>query len=157
MNLLNKKSIVAIILSLLFAALIYFIGYETPRDNFIQFIFLFLASFALFYGLWLNKQEWNFKTFLILAIVVRLILLFAAPELSNDFYRFIWDGELITRGVNPYAHVPNDLISQAPFYNDEYMRILFHGMGELSQENYSCVKTSTLSLSVQRSTLLKNF
>lgn len=138
MKLFNKKSILAIILSLLFAMLIYFIGYETPRDNFSQFIFLFLASFALFYGLWLNKQGWNFNSFLILAIGARLILLFAAPELSNDFYRFIWDGELIAKGVNPYAHIPNDLISQAPFYNDDYMRALYHGMGELSQGNYSC-------------------
>ncbi|MEO9532133.1 MAG: glycosyltransferase family 87 protein [Crocinitomicaceae bacterium] len=73
-----------------------------------------------------------------IAIIARLILLMAVPELSNDFYRFIWDGELMTKGINPYAHVPNDLISQGPFYNDFYMRTLFHGMGELSQSNYSC-------------------
>src|SRR5690606_31580940 len=41
-------------------------------------------------------------------------------------------------GVNPYAHVPNELISQGPFYTDPYMRMLYHGMGELSQGNYSC-------------------
>lgn len=76
--------------------------------------------------------------FLAIALIARLILLFAVPELSNDFFRFIWDGELITRGINPYAHIPNDLISQGPFYNDAYMRSLYHGMGELSQSNFSC-------------------
>ena len=134
----NKFNILAIVLCLVICVLTYLIGYETPRENFNQFIFLYILSFGVFYFLWLNKQEWKFWHFLILAIAVRLLLLFAVPELSNDFYRFIWDGELITRGVNPYAHTPNDLISQGPFYNEQYMRILFHGMGELSADHYSC-------------------
>lgn len=125
-------------MSLLLCGLIYFIGYQTPRTSFNQFILLYMASFAIFYMIWLNRQQWSFKSFLILAILVRLILLFAAPELSNDFYRFIWDGELINKGINPYAHTPNDLISQGPIYSEMYMRMLYHGMGELSASNYSC-------------------
>lgn len=132
------KSIVALLMSLAFLALIYFIGFRTPRTSFNQFILLYIAAFALFYMIWLNRQAWDFKMFLAIAIIARLILLFSVPELSNDFYRFIWDGELITRGVNPYAHLPNELISQGPFYTDQYMRLLYHGMGELSQEHYTC-------------------
>ena len=98
-------------------AIIYVLGYQTPRDNFGQFIFLFLASFALFYSLSLNRQEWNFKFFLVIAIAVRLLLLLAAPELSNDFYRFIWDGELITKGINPYAHTPNELMDMTDAFD----------------------------------------
>lgn len=134
----NKFIIPSIVLAIVLSVMLYLIGYETPRENFIQFIGLYMVSFAVFYTLWLNKQQWKFKHFLILAIVLRLVLLLAAPELSNDFYRFIWDGELITRGVNPYAHKPDELISQGPFYNDQYMRMLYHGMGELSQGHYSC-------------------
>lgn len=133
-----KFLIPSIALGIALSVLLYLIGYETPRENFTQFFGLYMLSFVAFYTLWLNKQNWKFKHFFILAIVLRLVLLFAAPELSNDFYRFIWDGELITRGVNPYAHTPNELISQGPFYNEQYMRILYHGMGELSQEHYSC-------------------
>ncbi|MFT4602537.1 MAG: alpha-1,6-mannosyltransferase [Arenicella sp.] len=58
--------------------------------------------------------------------------------MSNDFYRFIWDGELMTKGVNPYAHIPNDLVSQDPFYSSTYMKMLWRGMGDLSQSNFSC-------------------
>ncbi|OIQ35204.1 MAG: hypothetical protein BM555_04145 [Crocinitomix sp. MedPE-SWsnd] len=128
----------AAVVGLAYLILIYFIGYETPRESFNQFIALYLAAFTAFYILWLNRQNWSFKTFLAIAIIVRLILLFAVPELSNDFYRFIWDGELITKGVNPYAHIPNDLVSQDPFYSSQYMKMLWRGMGELSQSNYSC-------------------
>ena len=88
--------------------------------------------------IWLNRQEWKFTHFLGLAVFLRLILLFAVPELSNDFYRFIWDGELINMGINPFGHTPNQLISQGPIYENTYMRSLWHGMGELSQSNYTC-------------------
>jgi alpha-1,6-mannosyltransferase len=60
------------------------------------------------------------------------------PALSNDFFRFIWDGELITNGINPYAHKPDDLISFGGFLDEDRMRVLYHGMGELSQQSYSC-------------------
>lgn len=137
MELLKRNSIIAFVVAAIYVAVIMWIGYKVPRDDFNSFILLFLAGFACFYGLYLNKQKWNFLVFAIIAILLRLALLFAAPELSNDFYRFIWDGELITRGINPYAHIPNELISQGPLYTDPNMRLLYHGMGELSQANYT--------------------
>ena len=40
-----------------------------------------------------------------LAIVFRATLLFTTPPtLSDDVYRYIWDGRLANAGVNPYAH-----------------------------------------------------
>ena len=41
-----------------------------------------------------------------LAILLRLILVFALPNLSNDVYRFIWDGRLLVQGHNPFDHLP---------------------------------------------------
>lgn len=41
-------------------------------------------------------------------------------------------------GINPYAHTPNELISQGPIYSEIYLRMLYHGMGDLSAANYSC-------------------
>lgn len=138
MKVLSKHNLIASFGVLFFLVLICFIGYWTPRENFNQFISLYFAAFIVFYAIWLNKQGWNFKLFFGVAVIARLILLLAVPELSNDFYRFIWDGEMMVSGINPYAHVPNELISQQPFYSDLYMRTLWHGMGELSQANYSC-------------------
>lgn len=37
---------------------------------------------------------------------LRLALLIAVPNLSDDFYRFIWDGRLIGAGINPFAELP---------------------------------------------------
>ena len=51
------------------------------------------------------------------AVLLRLILLLSIPALSDDFYRFIWDGRLWAAGINPFAHIPNFYINnpaQAP-------------------------------------------
>lgn len=114
------------------------IGYHTQRSQFNFFISQYLIVFVLYYFFALNKQQWHFLLLLGSAIGLRLILLFSAPQLSNDFYRFIWDGELLTMGINPYAHTPNELISHADFMMSDQMRVLYHGMGQLSQSNYSC-------------------
>lgn len=123
---------------MLLCFLIYWIGYCTPRTNFHLFIGAYFLSVALFYFLWRNAQRWHFNHFLAIAIAMRLLLLWAVPELSDDFYRFIWDGELIHLGVNPYSYTPRELITQVPVHNSPYMQALYRGMSTLSQTNYSC-------------------
>ena len=137
---------IALSLVVIMVGLLVNVAFFTPRENFPLFMAQYIGLFGLFYGLWLNRQQWKFSHFLILAIVLRLILLFSAPELSNDFYRFLWDGELLSHGMNPFQFTPNEALHQyisvdgtpTQIYSSEYMRILYHGMGELSQEHYSC-------------------
>ncbi|MGH9870368.1 MAG: hypothetical protein ACREAA_19705 [Candidatus Polarisedimenticolia bacterium] len=45
---------------------------------------------------------------LIWAAVFRLILLPSTPWLSDDIWRYMWEGRLQWHGVNPYAHAPDD-------------------------------------------------
>jgi len=42
------------------------------------------------------------------AVVLRLVLLPVAPELTDDFYRYLWDGHVQLQGVNPYLYAPGD-------------------------------------------------
>ena len=115
--------------------LYWYISFRTPSEDFFMFISQYFLLFALF--LLLIKVETNFKRLLGFAIVTRILLVFSVPELSPDFYRFIWDGELLAQGINPYAHVPNDLISFNGFYDSQYMRSLYNGCSTLSQGNFS--------------------
>jgi hypothetical protein len=41
------------------------------------------------------------------AVLFRLSILFAPPYLSDDIYRYIWDGRVQAAGINPYRHVPS--------------------------------------------------
>ena len=127
-----------LLIVLIMIMLVWSIGAQTPRTDFVLFISQYLLLFVAFYILWLNKWGLGFWQFFGIAVILRLLLINVAPELSNDFYRFIWDGELMTKGINPFAHTPNELISNALFFEDGYMRVLYHGMGELSQSHYTC-------------------
>ena len=42
----------------------------------------------------------------IFAVAMRLALLPLTPELSDDIYRYLWDGEVQLAGINPYRYAP---------------------------------------------------
>lgn len=42
------------------------------------------------------------------AVVLRIIMLLAPPTLSDDIYRYRWDGKVQASGRNPYAATPAD-------------------------------------------------
>lgn len=69
-------------------------------------------------------------------LLYRLIFLFSIPNLSQDFYRFIWDGRVLLSGLNPYLFSPNELMNthQGLFAQ---MQILHNGMGVLSAQHFS--------------------
>src|SRR5258705_6284184 len=45
---------------------------------------------------------------LIFATLFRLSILFSPPYLSDDIYRYIWDGRVQSAGINPYRYIPAD-------------------------------------------------
>ncbi|MGW9684137.1 glycosyltransferase 87 family protein [Flagellimonas sp. 2504JD1-5] len=110
-------------------------AYDLDRTDFPKLLGLFIALFFLHFKL-IQFQKWNFKFLLISGVLFRLVFLWAEPNLSQDFYRFIWDGELIKNGINPYLNVPNELIAQSnlPVANAHQ---LFNGMGSLSAKHFS--------------------
>lgn len=84
------------------------ITYFTPRDHFIQFISLYAVLFTLYMLIYHNKPA-RYAPYLcvILAILLRCSLLLLEPNLSDDFYRFIWDGKAAIEGYNPYTILPH--------------------------------------------------
>lgn len=85
--------------------------------NLLQSITPFLILYCIAYlaygvAVWwaLRKPDGRQELPLIigLAILFRLTLLFTSPPtLSDDVYRYIWDGRLMNAGINPYAHSVN--------------------------------------------------
>tara|TARA_B100000524_G_scaffold325239_1_gene208053 strand:- start:450 stop:1580 length:1131 start_codon:yes stop_codon:yes gene_type:complete len=71
-----------------------------------------------------------------IGLVFRLIILISTPNLSQDFYRFFWDGQLILNGFNPYLNTPNQIIISKLISFPE-MNEIYELMGSLSQNNYS--------------------
>ena len=44
----------------------------------------------------------------LVALAMRVAVLPAAPALSDDVYRYAWEGRVLAGGGNPYAHAPAD-------------------------------------------------
>jgi hypothetical protein len=44
---------------------------------------------------------------LLFAVLLRITILFAPPYLSDDIYRYVWDGRVQAAGINPYRFVPD--------------------------------------------------
>jgi len=77
------------------------------RSDSMGLFICFSASFFAYF--WICKFEYSFKSIWILGIGVRCLLFYDLPNLSDDFYRFIWDGSLIHHGINPYSLLPTQV------------------------------------------------
>ncbi len=60
----------------------------------------------------------------------------ATPNLSQDFYRFIWDGRMILEGFNPYLYTPFSFIEHQN-YPIAQAHELYFGMGELNASHFT--------------------
>ncbi|MBL4604673.1 MAG: mannosyltransferase [Flavobacteriaceae bacterium] len=128
----KNQSIIAITVSIV---LYFLFAYFLDRTNFTQLTSLYLGLFIPFFY-FLKKEKNNFPLLVGLAILFRLIFLFAIPNLSQDFYRFIWDGRMILEGLNPYISLPQTFIEQRilPVHQ---AADLYNGMGALNGSHYT--------------------
>jgi hypothetical protein len=53
-------------------------------------------------------DRWTMPIILVVAVVCRLVVLFPAPFLSSDVYRYAWDGVVQHAHISPYRYVPGD-------------------------------------------------
>jgi alpha-1,6-mannosyltransferase len=89
-------------------------GYEIARHETVS---LFAGYFSIFllYLLALrsipNATDRDLNFWIGASIIFRLALVFSVPALSDDFYRFLWDGRLLAAGYHPFAEVPSYYMS----------------------------------------------
>lgn len=115
--------------------LYFYIGYFLVRTNFSQLVFLWFSVFTCAYFLWKNNQD-NFSFLAGISLLFRLAFLFSIPNLSQDFYRFIWDGRMILEGFNPYLSLPETFIEQRNYPINQAVE-LYNGMGEMNGSHYT--------------------
>jgi alpha-1,6-mannosyltransferase len=130
-----KLSLNWLLLAVIFVMCFYFISYYTPRTNFYVLVTFYSIAFTSFYLL-LNHDYGTQKDLFAVGFIVRVILLFALPNLSQDFYRFIWDGHIVLNGNSPYSFTPNEIINSSNF-SFPNKNALYNGMGALSAKHFS--------------------
>ena len=128
----KNKTIFLTILSVLFYFLM---AYSLDRTNFPQLIVQYIILFIPFLY-FIKKEKNNFTFLVVIAILFRLIFLIAVPNLSQDFYRFIWDGRMILKGLNPYLYIPENFINEGSLPIHQAID-LYSGMGSLNGSHYT--------------------
>jgi hypothetical protein len=101
----------------LLSVLTIFLGYYADRTDFIPFILAFLAAFLLYGWLAFGYHNISARHLLWLGVALRLLLLFSIPQMSDDVFRFLWDGRLTVAGYHPFLHIPRyfiDLHTEIP-------------------------------------------
>lgn len=128
----NKIPLLLVLSGMLF----YFsFAYDLARTDYTKLITLYVGLFFISYKIvQINKS--NFKFLVAIAILFRLIFLLAIPNLSQDFYRFIWDGRMILEGLNPYLYTPESFLSIGEFPVEQAQE-LYTGMGSLNASHYT--------------------
>ena len=129
---LHKISILILLLSVVFY---YVFAYQLQRFDFIKLLGLYLALFFFCFKL-IQFEKWNFRFLLFAGLAFRLVFLLAEPTLSQDYFRFLWDGHLILLGDNPYLLSPDALMEKGDVQIPN-AATLHEGMGALSARHFS--------------------
>lgn len=141
----------AIALPLLGSVLLYVLfAHHLERSD---FLYLLLLYSGLFYCAWrlIKIAEINFWILAGIGVLFRVLFLPAIPNLSQDFYRFLWDGRVLIQGINPYVFTPDQFLQNTPpKYILQHWSIiqwdslfipqastLMDGMGALNASHYS--------------------
>jgi len=129
----DNKKIVA--LGIVSAICYWYLFYFFERENFSQLLILYSILFWCFTTS-IKDYKHLFKSLLVTGFLFKLIAVFAIPNLSQDFYRFIWDGRVLLNGISPYRFTPSALINQSgvSIYESGF---LIDKMGSLSAIHYS--------------------
>ena len=129
----SKQS--ALILFIIGITLYLNFGYNFAREHFYTLLAIYTVLFGSFIVL-LKSPHLSIKQLTYIAFSYRALFILVIPNLSQDFYRFIWDGRLIFEGINPYLYTPDAIMSWSTVPIAE-AKALHNGMGYLSAMHFS--------------------
>jgi hypothetical protein len=77
------------------------------------FLKLVIVQILIYLGAsWLSLRCRDSRLLLVLGLIFatlfRLSIIFFPPYLSDDIYRYVWDGRVQSAGINPYRYIPAD-------------------------------------------------
>lgn len=83
--------------------------HATPSP--VSFVLLMgLTSVVYFLSIWLAHRcpvSLSFAYLILIALICRLVLLATPPVFEDDIYRYLWDGKVLSHGMNPFMFPPN--------------------------------------------------
>jgi alpha-1,6-mannosyltransferase len=141
-NLLKRSNLLLIVLGCgLLAVYLWSLRAHSPADIVWFLQLALIASLLYITACWLvigtQPSHSTLLIVLIFAVIFRLSLLFAPPYLSDDIYRYVWDGRVQAAGINPYRYAPTDPVLERlrddkiyPHINHNYAPTMYPPVAE---------------------------
>lgn len=120
------KLALQVLLVFLMLVITYFLGNLIPRVDFQSTVGLYVILFGLMFlifSLAAENTPWFF--IFIAGLLLRFSLFLAIPQWSDDYTRFLWDGELMRLQENPYSEKPAEFLKNHPQETTQMLDQLF--------------------------------
>ena len=112
----NWMRIVWGVCGLMLAAAVVYLGFYLDRREVQDVQLYFGAAFLALLGLYFVTKWANWTVSIwwifVLGLGIRATLLFSTPNLSDDYFRFTWDGYLVNKGYNPFDLTPEEFVCE---------------------------------------------
>lgn len=107
---------------------IFSLGNWIERHHTLPLLLAYSSAFMAYVFLLIRQEDHTllFGT----GLVIRLLLFISLPSLSDDLYRFIWDGTLLKNGIHPFEALPSAHLSKGINGIDQEL------FGQLNSPNY---------------------
>jgi glycosyltransferase involved in cell wall biosynthesis len=112
---------------LLLAHLLVFTSIFVSKSQSLLLIIVFFLAFTIMLIPDQKSQDFKSGTFYLwTGILIRFPLIFILPLLSDDFYRTIWDAQIILQGYNPYSYTPFEIFTLIQTTPSEFHNSFIH-------------------------------
>lgn len=106
-----------------------FVLAQIPRTEFwLTFVLFVLLFVGMGFFFFLSKEKVNRTKILWAGILLRLAVFGFAPQWSDDVYRFLWDGDLVKKGENPYLQTPREYQKENQDPDNPFINSLFENL-----------------------------
>jgi len=108
MQFIKENRAVLLLLIFLFSSCCFFCFITRDQENLLITFYAvsFVSYLVLMYLFLIKKKPFKLSYLLAFAVLIRLVMFTSFPTLSDDFFRFSWDGNVVLDGNNPYKYKP---------------------------------------------------
>lgn len=92
----------------------FFISFFVERYDTAELLLSYAVLFTIYIIFLRDLNTITTNQILVIAVLFRMVVFVALPTLSDDFYRFIWDGRVLSAGANPFENLPAEYLGTVP-------------------------------------------
>ncbi|MEX0813798.1 MAG: hypothetical protein WD048_16390 [Chitinophagales bacterium] len=121
-KILKKQGLLLFWISIIGSSLLFYHqAHFVDRSDSAHLLLSIYALFVLFSIQFLCAKHLKLWNWALAAILLRLSVIDSTPWLSDDYFRFLWDGILQLEGYNPFSLTPVELVEIAHFQHQSIL------------------------------------